>query len=1190
MGLKIVLDTKDAVRAAEEFAKAVGKVREAVGDAGKFADKFQSDTSKMARRFGSIGKAASAASGKITLFSSALRRVPKDADRAEKSVKRFGSTSRRTGGELQLLIRQFLGFQAIRGTVSTLAQLEGGLVTLSTVSGASAAEIERLNSAADALSRVTRFTPEQATEAMISLARAGNDASDSIAKLPSVAALAQAGVISLSQSAELLNATLAQFQTQSVNAADAASVLVAVADRNKTTVLGLGASLAQAGQAAATFGVSLAETAAVAGALQDAGVQASRAGRAIKTILAQLASAGERSESSREALKALGLEAGDVIPSKFKKFTDVLKEIRGGLDGLSDERKVNVLRNLVGKDFFAVLGAAIDGIEKIDRVATEAASSQGELTEKQKAQNETLSASFNKVQGAFQRAIKQLDRDLGVNQSLKELLADTVDFIEVLAGVEGSSERASEGVQMLAARVKVLATAFVGVKVLQFTKGLGLLVARLGDVVKGLVAARAATVGLKAAIASTGIGLLLIGIGELAARFLTYESAADKAAAAQKRLNDRIKEAEQFRKGFEVKFRRVELGTLPAEELQKEARGALDTLATAAFDSDEFRNAARVLAELRSQYRLISNDTTRENLFPIELQEAIRETLAAVDEIQNKIGRRLLTNVKEEYRDVVRIREAAGQLTKQEQRRAEIKGRLAEQARKEAANLKARDLAAQAENEKFRERYDLIRGIADDEQEFKRNSEKGVRVQKLSAQIAEQQKLVESGRTDAIQKQLDLEDKKKRIEADSVKLSAQKLKIFERQLEAARLLRKAELDRIAIQAKADKAAGRQGALQGVRVAQEQARLAGAGQAADISTSTVLFDEALRNNIESLRDKFDSDQELKDVALQLTNAQRDLIINTKKRSDQERQEAEDLKRRQDAAKLEAGALRGAAGRAAQARRRLSRRSPDDAREEIRARAEGVPESVRERVIELDESTQKLIEIGEQRRQVEGTINSALGSFAQTLLSGDGDIRQALGNLAQSLVGSLIDQAIQNFSESIARGIVDDTAEVARNQALASSAAAAAAALQALATSAAGSSGGNFVSTAASAGFSIFNSGVQPGTGTVLRQTGGIIPAQVGQIISSPTVVQRGGRNYSISEGGGSTPEAVMPLMRDNKGRLGVAGGGGGMTTINMNFPNVQNTQEARALRTNMSQTLTSILGTTPKKSRGARNKK
>ena len=108
--------------------------------------------------------------------------------------------------------------------------------------------------------------------------------------------------------------------------------------------------------------------------------------------------------------------------------------------------------------------------------------------------------------------------------------------------------------------------------------------------------------------------------------------------------------------------------------------------------------------------------------------------------------------------------------------------------------------------------------------------------------------------------------------------------------------------------------------------------------------------------------------------------------------------------------------------------------------------------------------------------------------------------------------------------------------------------------------------------------------------MLRQTGGIIPAQVGQIISSPTVVQRGGRNYSISEGGGSTPEAVMPLMRDNKGRLGVAGGGGGMTTINMNFPNVQNTQEARALRTNMSQTLTSILGTTPKKSRGARNKK
>ena len=221
---------------------------------------------------------------------------------------------------------------------------------------------------------------------------------------------------------------------------------------------------------------------------------------------------------------------------------------------------------------------------------------------------------------------------------------------------------------------------------------------------------------------------------------------------------------------------------------------------------------------------------------------------------------------------------------------------------------------------------------------------------------------------------------------------------------------------------------------------------------------------------------------------------------------------------------------------------------------------------------------------------GDETPATGSQLSELLSGDGDIRQALGNLAQSLVGSLVDQAIQNFSESIARGIVDDTAEIARNQALASSGTAAAVALQALASSAAGGAGGNFVSTAASTGFSIFNAGVQPGTGTVLRQTGGIIPAQVGQIISSPTVVQRGGKNYSISEGGGSTPEAVMPLMRDNKGRLGVAGGGGGMTTINMNFPNVQNTQEARGLRTSMSQTLTSVLGTTPKKSRGARNKK
>ena len=107
--------------------------------------------------------------------------------------------------------------------------------------------------------------------------------------------------------------------------------------------------------------------------------------------------------------------------------------------------------------------------------------------------------------------------------------------------------------------------------------------------------------------------------------------------------------------------------------------------------------------------------------------------------------------------------------------------------------------------------------------------------------------------------------------------------------------------------------------------------------------------------------------------------------------------------------------------------------------------------------------------------------------------------------------------------------------------------------------------------------------------MLRQTGGIIPAQVGQIISSPTVVQRGGRNYSISEGGGSTPEAVMPLMRDSQGRLGVAGGGGDSTNITMNFPNVQTTQEARALRSTLNQQMNTLLAGRGR-SRGARNKK
>ena len=172
-----------------------------------------------------------------------------------------------------------------------------------------------------------------------------------------------------------------------------------------------------------------------------------------------------------------------------------------------------------------------------------------------------------------------------------------------------------------------------------------------------------------------------------------------------------------------------------------------------------------------------------------------------------------------------------------------------------------------------------------------------------------------------------------------------------------------------------------------------------------------------------------------------------------------------------------------------------------------------------------------------QSIRNSLNTGLQTFVGTLLQTNGDFKEASAAFIQSIAQAVLQDATEGLANSLGDGLSD-----------------------------------------------FFSGG-----GATPNQTGGIIPAQFGQIMTSPTVVSRGGRNYSISEGGGSTPEAVMPLMRDKNGRLGVSGGGGGSTNITMNFPNVQTTQEARNMRSTMRQQVRSVLSQQGQ-SRGARNKK
>lgn len=93
-----------------------------------------------------------------------------------------------------------------------------------------------------------------------------------------------------------------------------------------------------------------------------------------------------------------------------------------------------------------------------------------------------------------------------------------------------------------------------------------------------------------------------------------------------------------------------------------------------------------------------------------------------------------------------------------------------------------------------------------------------------------------------------------------------------------------------------------------------------------------------------------------------------------------------------------------------------------------------------------------------------------------------------------------------------------------------------------------------------------------------QLGRILPQRSlmgGGILDRAQTIVSGGYAINVAEGGGASPEAVIPLARDSYGRLGVRGEGGGGGVMVFNMPNVRTGADARAVRPTLSQTIEGV---------------
>ena len=237
---------------------------------------------------------------------------------------------------------------------------------------------KKLTAKARELGNTTQYTSTEAAKAMQLLGMSGFTTNQILAATPAILNLAIADNMELGESAKIVSNILNSFGMKAEDAGRASDILAQAAVATSTDVRTLGETMKFVAPAAASVGGTLEETAALAGVLGNAGIEASMAGTMLRSAYLRLAaparagakalgkmrdemqiSAEEMPDVAKEALlaqtrlKGLGVKIFD--KGKMRSMIDILRDLHKATRNLSDDKRIGAVKDIFGT--YATSGA-----------------------------------------------------------------------------------------------------------------------------------------------------------------------------------------------------------------------------------------------------------------------------------------------------------------------------------------------------------------------------------------------------------------------------------------------------------------------------------------------------------------------------------------------------------------------------------------------------------------------------------------------------------------------------------------------------------------------------------------------------------------------------------------------------------------------------------------------------------------
>lgn len=353
----------------------------------------------------------------------------------------------------------------------------------------SSADMLALRAQARQLGDTTAASADDAAAAQIIIAKSGADKDGILAATPTTLNMSLANRRSMEENATLLMGVKSAFGLANDKVAHIGDVISATMNKSAANFDGLSDTLTYAAPVAKNAGISVEETAAMAGALADAKITGSMAGTGSRAVITRLQAPTGK---AYEAINELGVKTAD-RKGNMRPLFSILKEMQKSFDknNLSTSQRAEYMKTIFGEEASSsaavLMTAAASG--KLDNLTKVLKNSDGKTEELVKVMQDNLGGDFKEFQSAYEAvgidlfdqqegALRQLtqtatkyvlkldqwiQKNKGLSQTLLKIAGSAVAIIGVLGAIGLVAWPVVMGINAIIAGASLLGTVFAAV-------------------------------------------------------------------------------------------------------------------------------------------------------------------------------------------------------------------------------------------------------------------------------------------------------------------------------------------------------------------------------------------------------------------------------------------------------------------------------------------------------------------------------------------------------------------------------------------------------------------------------------------------------------------------------------------------------------------------------------------------------